>query len=69
MTRLGVTALSVAHDHVLETAQLPTHHRDPFDRLLIAQARLLQVPLLSADEAIDAYDVERLPIQLTGGRG
>jgi len=36
---------------------LPLHHRDPFDRLLVAQARDLGIPLVTADEAFSAYDV------------
>jgi PIN domain nuclease of toxin-antitoxin system len=58
MRRSGVTALPVHHGHALETANLPHHHSDPFDRLLIAQARLEAVPLLTADVTLRAYDVE-----------
>jgi len=36
---------------------LPDHHRDPFDRLLIAQSRLEKLPLLTADPEIERYDV------------
>lgn len=57
MTRSGVTAMPVHHSHALETANLPHHHRDPFDRLLIAQARLEDVPLLTADATLRGYDV------------
>jgi PIN domain nuclease of toxin-antitoxin system len=39
---------------------LPFHHRDPFDRLLIAQARWDDLPMVSADEQLDAYGIERL---------
>jgi PIN domain nuclease of toxin-antitoxin system len=63
MAALGVTALSVEHHHALAVASLPMHHRDPFDRILIAQAQLLDVPIVTADPAFEAYDVEvlRLP--------
>lgn len=48
----------------LETAVraglLPLHHRDPFDRLLVAQAQSLRVSILSADAVLDRYDVQRL---------
>jgi PIN domain nuclease of toxin-antitoxin system len=44
---------------VLALQNLPNHHRDPFDRLLIAQAIVEQVPILSLDTAFDAYPVER----------
>jgi PIN domain nuclease of toxin-antitoxin system len=39
---------------------LPLHHKDPFDRLLVAQALSLSVPILSADRVLDRYQVERL---------
>jgi PIN domain nuclease of toxin-antitoxin system len=39
---------------------LPTHHRDPFDRMLVAQAQSLNIPILSADSILDLYDVKRL---------
>lgn len=57
MQRSGVTGLPVQHAHALHVATLPRHHRDPFDRLLIAQAQLEGVPLVTADPAFDAYDV------------
>jgi PIN domain nuclease of toxin-antitoxin system len=44
----------------LAVAGLPAHHRDPFDRLLVAQAQQLSLPILSADPAFAAYDVELL---------
>jgi PIN domain nuclease of toxin-antitoxin system len=39
---------------------LPFHHRDPFDRLLIAQALTEQMPLVSGDAAFNAYGVQRI---------
>jgi PIN domain nuclease of toxin-antitoxin system len=39
---------------------MPFHHRDPFDRLLVAQAQVEGVPLVSADPALDAYGITRL---------
>jgi PIN domain nuclease of toxin-antitoxin system len=39
---------------------LPRHHADPFDRILIAQARVEGLTLVTADRAMDRYDVERL---------
>jgi PIN domain nuclease of toxin-antitoxin system len=56
--RFQILPISVRHAAVL--ASLPHHHGDPFDRLLIAQAMVEQVPLLSADAAFDAYPVTRL---------
>lgn len=57
----GVTALPVHHVHALAVAALPQHHRDPFDRLLVAQARVEKVPLLTADPQLATYDVEIRP--------
>ncbi len=60
MEETGVTALSIQPSHTLHVASLPPHHRDPFDRLLVAQAQLEDVPIMSADPAIGRYEVERL---------
>ncbi|HEX9671647.1 MAG TPA: type II toxin-antitoxin system VapC family toxin [Thermoanaerobaculia bacterium] len=60
MRASGTTALPIHHAHVLWTANLPPHHRDPFDRLLVAQAQLEGLPLLTADRQLAAYDVEVL---------
>jgi PIN domain nuclease of toxin-antitoxin system len=60
MDRTGMTPLPVLHRHALRVATLPAHHSDPFDRLLIAQAQLEQVPLLTADKAFRLYDVETI---------
>lgn len=52
--------LPVSMQHALEVSQLPLHHQDPFDRMLIAQARSDGVPLVSGDAAVGAYDVDIL---------
>ena len=57
MRRTGVAGLAVEHVHALRVATLPTHHRDPFDRLLIAQAQVENVPIVTVDPLFDAYDV------------
>ena len=51
-------ALPITHDHALRSGELPPHHRDPFDRLLIAQAQVERLPFLTADRHLAAYDVE-----------
>jgi PIN domain nuclease of toxin-antitoxin system len=51
----GFIELPVFAPHVLDLALLPHHHRDPFDRLLIAQARTEPMRLLTADRALAAY--------------
>jgi PIN domain nuclease of toxin-antitoxin system len=55
-----ITPLPITQLHAIESASLPAHHKDPFDRVLIAQARLEKIPLLTADRALAAYDVEIL---------
>jgi PIN domain nuclease of toxin-antitoxin system len=49
--------LPVVGDHAAAVRELPWHHKDPFDRLLIAQARCEGLTLVTADSAIPAYDV------------
>jgi PIN domain nuclease of toxin-antitoxin system len=53
----GVRLLGLSAEHGLAVAALPLHHRDPFDRLLIAQARQEGLTLVTADTRIAAYDV------------
>jgi PIN domain nuclease of toxin-antitoxin system len=60
MTRTGITPLAVHHRHALHVATLPPRHRDPFDRLLIAQAQIEKLPILTADRSFTLYDIETL---------
>jgi PIN domain nuclease of toxin-antitoxin system len=53
----GVDALPVSHVHALHVATLPHHHGDPFDRILVAQSQLEDVPLVTRDPLIEQYDV------------
>lgn len=55
----GVTILPIQPAHAAQVAGLPFHHRDPFDRLLIAQAKVEQVALVSKDTVFDDYGVQR----------
>jgi PIN domain nuclease of toxin-antitoxin system len=55
---IEILPISLAHLGVVST--LPFQHRDPFDRLLIAQAMVEQLPIISIDSAFDAYSVKRL---------
>lgn len=57
LRRLGAQALAIEHGHALAVAELPPLHTDPFDRLLVAQAQLDDLPILTADPLIRAYDV------------
>ena len=54
------TPLPICVKHAAVVAALPFHHRDPFDRMLIAQAMVEQVPVLSTDRAFDMYSVQRI---------
>ena len=54
------TPLPIRRLHLLGVEGLPLHHRDPFDRLLISQARHEGMALVSADRRLDAYGVERI---------
>jgi PIN domain nuclease of toxin-antitoxin system len=59
---IGAHPLPIEHTHALAVAALPPLHRDPFDRLLVAQAGLLDVPILTADPVIAGYAVGTLMV-------
>lgn len=52
-----IEILPVTLRHALAVAELPPHHRDPFDRMQIAQAMLEQLAFVTADATLSAYDV------------
>ncbi|MGH7840322.1 MAG: type II toxin-antitoxin system VapC family toxin [Candidatus Binataceae bacterium] len=54
----GFQVLPLTLEHALRVAALPNHHKDPFDRALIAQAQVENLPILSADRTIARYPVE-----------
>jgi PIN domain nuclease of toxin-antitoxin system len=56
----GIQLLNIELQHLKIIASLPLHHRDPFDRLLIAQAQFENIPILSVDIAFDAYSIQRI---------
>jgi PIN domain nuclease of toxin-antitoxin system len=62
---IGAVALPIEHSHALAVTTLEPLHHDPFDRLLIAQATTLDVPILTADAAIAQYQVQTLLIERT----
>ena len=55
-----VTLLPIEMDHAVHVATLPHHHRDPFDRMLVVQARMEEMPIISADPELDRYGIERV---------
>ena len=60
MLRNNFEWLPITDDHLAILVDLPFHHKDPFDRLLIAQALAEGIPLVSADPALDHYGIQRL---------
>lgn len=60
MAEQGLRPLVISHPHALAVSTLPPHHRDPFDRLLIAQANLEDMVLISADRIFQKYRVQLL---------
>jgi PIN domain nuclease of toxin-antitoxin system len=52
--------LALSVDHAAIVARLPFHHRDPFDRMIVAQSLVEKLPILSSDDALDAYGINRL---------
>lgn len=60
MTQLGARSLEITASHALRVAVLPLHHRDPFDRILIAQAQVEDMTLVSADSTFNQYEVSLL---------
>ncbi len=52
--------LTISRDHILVNGQLPLHHRDPFDRLIISQAVFEQMSIVSNDDAFDDYPIQRI---------
>ena len=60
MADLGVAVLPLTVDYADAQTRLPFHHRDPFDRLLVAQAQIERIPLVSRDPIFDRYDIVRL---------
>jgi PIN domain nuclease of toxin-antitoxin system len=57
MAEVRMGALPILHAHALRAGELPLHHRDPFDRLLIAQAQIEGLTVLTADRVFAKYDV------------
>lgn len=62
LARNRFTPLNVTSEHALTVEHLPQHHNDPFDRLLIAQARVEALTLVTHDERIYAYEVKVLKV-------
>ena len=59
LTAQGFVSLPITAAHAELAPTLPAHHQDPFDRMLVAQAQLERLTLITADRSLDSYDVER----------
>jgi PIN domain nuclease of toxin-antitoxin system len=57
IARQAFTVLPIHLEHALQAGGLPWHHRDPFDRMLVAQARLENLTIVTRDPDISRYDV------------
>lgn len=55
-----LTMLPISIEHVATLSTLPFHHRDPFDRMLVAQSMVEGLPIVSGDAAFDQYGVQRI---------
>ena len=60
MQQTAVAALPITHPHAILAGQLPRHHADPFDRMLIAQAAIEGIAIVTRDAAFSPYDVETI---------
>jgi PIN domain nuclease of toxin-antitoxin system len=56
----GFGALNITVEHAIRAGALPTHHKDPFDRMLVAQAQAENLAIVSSDPVFDHYGVRRL---------
>lgn len=60
LRRNGISLLGITVDHAAQVTSLPFNHRDPFDRLIVAQAMVEQMPIASADAILSTYPVTRI---------
>lgn len=57
---LNYRILNIDLEHLFKVSTLELHHRDPFDRLIVSQAIVEKIPIISVDEKFDAYGIERI---------
>jgi len=56
----GLIVLPITLEHVIKVSELPFHHKDPFDRLLIAQSMVEYIPILSSDSVFEQYGIRMI---------
>lgn len=60
MAKNGIDSIPVLSNHALRVAEMPLHHRDPFDRLIIAQALIEKFTIITSDRHFESYTVDVL---------
>lgn len=60
LVQYAFSILPILPVHAEALLNMPFHHRDPFDRLIVAQAQVEQIPIVSSDAQLDAYGIQRL---------
>lgn len=60
LNHYGIEALTVTLDHVLASSALPSYHRDPFDRMLVAQGQVERLAIVTHDSDVRKYAVETI---------
>lgn len=58
LAKCGFSTLKIDNRHALRVASLPLHHNDPFDRMLIAQAQVEKLPIITSDKKFSMYEVQ-----------
>ncbi len=56
--KLNISILNISLDHLIKVADFPFHHKDPFDRLIISQAIIEGLPVISSDKQFKLYEIE-----------
>jgi PIN domain nuclease of toxin-antitoxin system len=60
MAHNDIRLLDIGIAHITEILTLPFHHRDPFDRMIVAQARVENIPVIGVDKILDSYGIQRI---------
>ena len=60
LSKNNIEIISIAFEHILETMDLEDHHRDPFDRIILAQAKFERLTIISKDENFSKYTQVKL---------
>ena len=57
---MNIAILDISSEHLIKVADLPFHHKDPFDRLIISQAIIENLPIISSDKNFDYYEIKNI---------